>query len=242
MLWCILTFEIKTENVRAHRCSLADKEKKTTYTNPTSYQTPHSSTDTRNHKAKTSRRRGKDKTSPKQSILRITASTLFPSAVGSRQSELSVHDVRRRGREFTPEMACPSPLILPGSSEGCCPARWEAVGEDGGETRKGLCVRGEEGGVRWGEGVRCCCPGLLSCCLETLWPHGSSQVLSDDLTNRTAVTSSVYMGGMRCRFVWVYTCVSLSVRVCVLDCHACVLVAGSYLCSFWLDIQHTPAA
>lgn len=45
-----------------------------------------------------------------------------------------------------------------------------------------------------GRCTRCCCPGLLSCCLETLWATwelAAPPVLSDHLTNRAAVTSSV---------------------------------------------------
>lgn len=52
-------------------------------------------------------------TSRNESIRRMTAPTLFSFAVALCHSELSVHDAGRRGREFTPETACPSPLILP---------------------------------------------------------------------------------------------------------------------------------
>jgi len=55
---------------------------------------------------------------------------------------------------------------------------------------------------------------LLSGCSAATW---ELTALSDDLTNRAAVISSVYTGGIRCRFVRVYGCVSLRtyVRLCV---------------------------
>lgn len=180
----------------------------------------------------------RDKNHPNTSILRITTLTVFlfqlvyvtASCLPMTPACLQPERARVHTRD---SLSITSHLF--GSSEGCCPAQWEAVGEAGGEAGGGS--RGE---WWWDEGMRCCCPDLLSCCLETLqatWELTALSVLSD-VPDKAGCRHifCVYMGSMKCKFVRMHTCVFVCPWL------PWVFVAGFYLHFSWADISHPPAA
>lgn len=192
----------------------------------------HSFIDTWNHKAKTSQTKHKhfedyNLTLFPFLLLYVTASCLF-------------RDVGQRGREFTPEMAFPSPLILLGSSEGCCldgDRQWVRL-ELRQQVRPG---RGVSGGceARGGHEVLLSGPPVLPSGNSTghMGAHGAVGAVGWPDKQGCRHIFCVYMGSMKCTFVRAYTC------VCVCPC--ClpwVFVAGFYLGTFWGDILHPRAA
>lgn len=140
-------------------------------------------------------------------------------SVGLCHSQLSVHDAcwpERAGIHTRDGLSITSHPA--GSSEGCCPAWWEAVGEAGGEAGEGVGVSGGEARA-WGVAVRASCPAVW----KLSRPHGSSRRCLRCrmfLTNRAAVTSSVCIWE-----VWsagLFERTPVCVFVCVLDCHECL--------------------